>query len=1409
MSSERWQQLEEIFQTALDMPRAERAPYVAEACAGDAELRRQVEALLAQNDEAGTFLDEPLYEHTGAEALAAIMDDDPVIGERIGAYKVVSQIGRGGMGAVYLAERADNAFQKRVAIKLIKRGMDTDFILRRFRHERQILAALDHPYIARLLDGGATPAGQPYFVMEYIEGRPLYRHCDERRLSVRERLRLFAQVCEAVDYAHQKQVIHRDIKPSNILVSPEGVPKLFDFGIAKLLDPELASDTNPQTATAMRMMTVEYASPEQVQGLPVTYLSDVYSLGVLLYELLTGHRPYHFRSRQLFEMARVILEEEPEPPSQAVARGDNILPEPGNTLEPITVERVCELRGETPVALSRELSGNIDRIIMKALRKDPRERYQSALALRDDIQRHLEGHSVSAPIYSSAPNTHPTRIMSAHSSAAKSIAVLPLKILNLSPNTDTGDKFMSVGLADALITTLSGVRRLAVRPTSAVLRYGDDDCDPLQAGRELGVDFVLDGRIKIVGQRIRVSLQLLDISRSASIWANQFDEQYTDALELEDSITAKVSEALLPQLGDGEREQFQLKKRGTDNPGAFDAYMRARYFWNQFTPESLSKVIDSLQTAIRLDPDYALPHVGIADFYNWASIYGMVPPKEAYSHARAAALRALELDPDLGEAYAAMGLLAQSQWQWAESERLYQKALEMNPNYSLAHEWYGSLLTGTGRFEEGMREIRLAEEADPLSPRAMTMTAWAFYQARHFDEAAAKAQQIIDLDKNFPQGHVQLGNCFEQMGRAKEAVAALKKGIKLMPDSTLPHYSLCYALVAAGREREASEVLNDLKQKDREDYVKPYFLAMAHAALGEREEALKLFEQAFDDRDHWILWFGTEPKLDTLRSDERFKELFRRTKNPLSGVTETGRGRAEATGKVGAIARPSTVPFEHAAWHERLGRRRLMLLALLSLLALAALAGIAYFSLRARPAPQVTGVAVLPFANATGSAEFDYLGDGMTESLIDDLSELAQMKVISRSSSFKYKGKEVSAQEAAKALGVGAIVRGRIMRTGEQLHVNVTLAGADDQQFWGRQYSAAPSDLARLRAEISRDLAQVLAPKLSAEERARLIKPETTNAQAFSFLLRGRFHWNKGGAENWKKAVEMYEQAVAADPGYAHAYAELSGTHRLLAIAGEGDDARQHRLKAEQMGLKALELDGENAEAHASLGRLKFDVWDWNGAEHALKRAVELSPNHSRARGWYARCLSILGRHHEAVNEARLARELDPLSPLANAALAEVLRNARRYKEAVDIVRQTMDNSSPLTHLNLGYNYLGLGNYEEAATEFQEAIKLGLSVPSIQIYLGISYAKNGERERAMTIIEQVEKKAEKALPVEMAALYDAVGMRDKALEIIEKAYEARDREMYTVSLDSIYDGLRADPRVQDILRKVGLPQQAG
>ena len=391
VNPERWQVIRRVFHDAVDLPAGERDDFISRAAAGDESLRIEVESLLASHDRAASFI-----ESSGDQASTIALEPpttDETIGRRVGAYKIVREIGRGGMGAVYLGARADDEFSKRVAIKLIRTGMNTEFVVRRFLSERQILANLDHPNIARLLDGGTTEEGLPYFVMEYIEGQAIREYCDTRRLSNEERLKLFQEVCSAVQYAHQNLVIHRDIKPGNILVTADGTIKLLDFGIAKLLAPGPGRD---ETTAAVRVMTPDYASPEQARGDPITTSSDVYSLGVLLYELLTGHQPYRVASGSPADIIRAICEQEPDKPSTAVARIETIPSGEGDTSVTVTPESVSKARCSEPHKLRRQLEGDLDNIVLRAMRKEPQRRYASAEQLSEDIRRYLEGLPVIA-----------------------------------------------------------------------------------------------------------------------------------------------------------------------------------------------------------------------------------------------------------------------------------------------------------------------------------------------------------------------------------------------------------------------------------------------------------------------------------------------------------------------------------------------------------------------------------------------------------------------------------------------------------------------------------------------------------------------------------------------------------------------------------------------------------------------------------------------------------------------------------------------------------------------------------------------------------------------------------------------------------------------------------------------------
>jgi eukaryotic-like serine/threonine-protein kinase len=395
MTPERWDQINRIYHSAVEVDSDKRAVFLKEACNGDDALFQELESLLVSHEQAGAFIEQPVFA-TGIEWLAD-EDSTSAAGRRIGNYEVIRLIGTGGMGSVYLALRADDQYRKQVAIKVIKRGMDTDFILRRFRHERQILANLNHPNIAQLFDGGATEDGLPYYVMEYVEGEPIDVYCDSHGFSITERLKLFQTVCSAVHYAHQNLVVHLDIKPSNILIAKEDTPKLLDFGIAKLLDAGTYQQTIYATGAVPRLVTPGYGSPEQFSGEPITTASDIYSLGVLLYELLCGHRPYHLRDLSLEEVSHLICQEQPRKPStMALLVEEQSSADDNQAKESLSPGYISGLRRTSPEKLRRSLAGDLDNIVLKAMHKEPQRRYRSVEQLADDLQRYLDGLPVTA-----------------------------------------------------------------------------------------------------------------------------------------------------------------------------------------------------------------------------------------------------------------------------------------------------------------------------------------------------------------------------------------------------------------------------------------------------------------------------------------------------------------------------------------------------------------------------------------------------------------------------------------------------------------------------------------------------------------------------------------------------------------------------------------------------------------------------------------------------------------------------------------------------------------------------------------------------------------------------------------------------------------------------------------------------
>ncbi|HEY8563528.1 MAG TPA: protein kinase [Pyrinomonadaceae bacterium] len=883
-ADQNWEKVVEIFEAALEIPAARRSAFVEEACGADKNLRREVEALLAADEKAQEFIETPAVADASLTVFYEGFIADPTtnsfLPRKIGAFRLIREIGRGGMGTVYLARRDDGEFDQTVAVKIIRQILDPDFAARRFRVERQILASLEHPNIARLIDGGSTPDGLLYLVMEYITGENLLAFSENKNLTVRQRVELFEQVCSAVEYAHDRSILHRDIKPANILVSRGAAVKLLDFGIAKLSDEQFETEKN-RPPTGRWLMTPEYASPEQIRGETLTAATDIYSLGVVLYELATGERPYKFPSRAPHEIARVVCEVEP----RRIAANDGAADFIGSELKAL---------------------------ILKCLAKEPSARFDSVKELRAALADYLRNSSDQPGFIprSFAAGKEPA----AKTSDQKTLAILPFLLMR-STGGETADDFLSVGLADALTIRLSQMRKLVVRPTGSVLPIVASYKNPLKIGELLDVDYILEGRVSFADGRMRVAVQLLKISDNRILWAMRFDESERDVFVLQDSITEKVVSSLVPRLT--ESEQKRLRQRGTDSAAAFESYLRGRYELFRYEADGILRSIKHFEEAIRLDANFALAYSGIADYYNWLEVYALTAPSECFPKAKEAARKAVELDPKSAEAYASLGFTVWGyECDFAESERLYRRSLELNPNNPRAHEWFAFLLQTVGRHDEAIAEMNIAKKLDPHSAAHSAAHHYVLFMARRYEEAEREARRGLEIDPENILCQHAFGWSSPFLGEIENGIEAARQVVSR--GGRLPMYlsTLGYDLAIGGAREEAREILREMEARERNgEFFPPIFLAVIHAGLGEPDAAFARLDKNPSDRDHWRTTLLIDPRLDGLRSDRRFAELAKRIAPSTGAVISPSTDAPEKIGQEdrGAFGDAETARAKSAA----------------------------------------------------------------------------------------------------------------------------------------------------------------------------------------------------------------------------------------------------------------------------------------------------------------------------------------------------------------------------------------------------------------------------------------------------------------------------------------------------------------
>ncbi len=773
-----------------------------------------------------------------------------MIGRTISHYKILEELGKGGMGVVYKAR--DTKLDRTVALKFLPPDLVRDEDVRkRFEHEAKAAAALDHTNICTIFEIDHTD-DQTFIAMAYVEGQTLKERIEAGRLEIDEVISIGSQIASGLGAAHGKGIVHRDIKPANIIITSEGQAKIMDFGVAK-------SARLTTTAPGTTLGTVAYMSPEQARGDAVDYRTDIWSLGVVLYEMATGQRPFKGDYEQAVIYA--ILNEDPLPP--------------------------MTLRDNVPSGL--------DRTILRALARDPEERYSSTSEVVRDL-RGLKGR-METPLPAGpsgrrrglrrvamvlAPSVLLVVVLafiasrllsdldSGHKAGAiRSVAVLPLD--NLSG--DLEQEYFADGMTEALITELSKIKALRVISRTSVMQYKGASKPLPEIARELSVDAVVEGSVVQAEDRVRITAQLIEAKTDKHLWAEAHEREMRDILTLQREVARSIAREIRVVVTP--EEQVRLETAQAVDPEAHEAYLRGRYHINRWTEGSIRTGIEYLQRAVETDPEYALAHAALAHAYDLLATLGWMSPEEGYELARAEAEKALEIDNSVAEAHIILAFVKFFDWDWDAVETAALEAIDVNPGYALAHAAYGGYLMIMGRHEEAIQATKHARDLDPLSTSTSVVMVRRYYAARQYDRAISLAQEVIRLDPSVPDAHQLLGRAFLETQAYDKAIREFREAERL-GDSWARSLLAC-VFAESGDHPRAKEILDDLVSHPGEVFDSAYKIAEIYASLGETDQAFEWLEKAYEGRNAHIVFLKTDPVLDSLRPDPRFDDLLRRT----------------------------------------------------------------------------------------------------------------------------------------------------------------------------------------------------------------------------------------------------------------------------------------------------------------------------------------------------------------------------------------------------------------------------------------------------------------------------------------------------------------------------------------------------
>jgi serine/threonine protein kinase len=765
-----------------------------------------------------------------------------------GRYQIIEELGKGGMGEVYKVR--DVKLDEEMALKVLKPDIASEVsTIERFRNELKLARKITHRNVCRMHDFHEEE-GTPYITMEYVKGEDLKTFIRRKeKLKEQEVIALAKQVCEGLAEAHELGVVHRDLKPQNIMIDEKSNAKVMDFGIARSVE------APGVTQSGVMIGTPDYMSPEQAEGEEADQRSDIYAMGIILYEMVTGSVPFK-----------------------------------GDTAFSVALKHKSKLPSD-PKKLNPDVSIDLSRLILICMEKERKRRYQTAEALLADLRNIEDGLPLGSKIrprrktFAAALirkklfipaavvalaiiaiiiwQLLPRRESVPIPSFKHSVAVLPFE--DLSPEQDQA--YFCDGIAAELINRLTKIEKLKVPARASSFSFKDKALDIQEIGEKLKVESLLVGSLQKAENRLRITVELVKVSDGYPLWSEKYERNMDDIFALQDEISLAIVDKLkIKLLGE---EKTELVIRHTQNPEAYNSFLRGRYFWNKRTPESMEISLEHFQKAIEKDPEYALAYAGLADSYITLGAWIIMPPKEAFPRAKEAAVKALEIDNSLAEAHNALAYVKFIfDWDWEEAEKTFERAIALNPRYATAHQFYGEYLTAMGRFDEALRESRRAQELDPLSLIINAISGWPFLYKREYDRAIDHFKKALNMDPHFRPALIYLGRAYFFKGMYNEALAKFKITNNILEIGQV------YAKM--GNTQEAKRVLEDIKTRHQSSHGLSIPIAVLYLYLGDNDQFFIWLEKAYEERNYYMAYINVDPKYDSIRSDPRFTVLLQK-----------------------------------------------------------------------------------------------------------------------------------------------------------------------------------------------------------------------------------------------------------------------------------------------------------------------------------------------------------------------------------------------------------------------------------------------------------------------------------------------------------------------------------------------------